>query len=243
MTHKLKNHYVTEVLPQNWEFWNPQQYPQPEGLAFGRGAPRAFGFCRRSTGLEETEALLVEEAQKISRALDPAQGSDSRSYIEAWARPPSRTWRASWGIWGLSVVHCEGKDTSAEVLGNIGWSWLSQRLPFSHRDLAYLRLQCWNASGQSNSRMRMQPDTSAVRLSKVILRSQPPLNTPFNRTLPNRKKRHSFTQYWAETSSSYQEACTSPWTNLTYQGAEARSKTRTKQAVEWRLQTQKFRQN
>ena len=39
----------------------------------------------------------------------------------------------------LAVVHCEGKDTSAEVLGNIGWSWLSQSLPFSHRDLAYLK--------------------------------------------------------------------------------------------------------
>ena len=253
MTHKLKNHYITEVLPQNWEFWNPQQDPQPEGLAFGRGAPRVFGSevkwvdCRRSTGLEETEAIFVEEPQKISCALNPAQGSDTRSYREAWARPPSRSWRVSWGIWGLALAHCEGKDTSAEVLGNIGWRWLSQRLPFSHRDLAYLKnpqapvLECLRPIKQQ---VRMQPSTSAVRLSKVILRSQPPLNTSFNRTLPNRRKRLSSTQYWADTSSSYQEAYTSPWTNLTYQGADTRSKkTRTQQVVEWRLQTQKFRQN
>ena len=126
----------------------------------------------------------------------------------------------------MSVVHCEGKDTSAEVLGNIGWSWLSQRLPFSHRDLAYLRLQCWNASGQSNSRMRMQPDTSAVRLSKVILRSQPPLNTPLDMALPTRGTRSSSTTS-GQAPVPPTEVCTSPFTNFTYQGqtSEARGST------------------
>ena len=41
---RTKNNYIAEVLPQEWEFWDPEQDPQPEGLALGRGTPRAFDF-------------------------------------------------------------------------------------------------------------------------------------------------------------------------------------------------------
>ena len=36
--------YITEVLPQKWEFWAPWQVPQPEHLALGRGFTTAFVF-------------------------------------------------------------------------------------------------------------------------------------------------------------------------------------------------------
>lgn len=91
----------------------------------------------------------------------------------------------------MALVHCEGKDTSAEVLGNIGWSWLSQRLPFSHRDLAYLKnpqAPVLEYLRPIKQQVRMQPSTSAVRLSRKC-EIWPPLNTSFNRTLPNEGKR------------------------------------------------------
>ena len=47
-TNRLKNNYVTEVLPWEWEFWALWQAPQPGCLALGGEASRTFGFegCR-----------------------------------------------------------------------------------------------------------------------------------------------------------------------------------------------------
>ena len=42
--------------------------------------------------------------------------------------------------------------------------------------------------------------------------------------LPIRGTRLSCTNQWADTSLSHQEACTSPWTNLTHKGADTSSK-------------------
>ena len=44
LTHKLENNYVTDVLPQEWEFWAPRQAPKSGGLASGGGTIKAFGF-------------------------------------------------------------------------------------------------------------------------------------------------------------------------------------------------------
>ena len=86
------------------------------------------------------------------------------------------------------------------------------------------RLQHWNSSGQTTSKIGTQPDPSADRLPKVILSSQPPQNTPLNTALTTRGTRPSSTHQRAGTSPSHQEDCTSPWTNLTHQGADTRSK-------------------
>ena len=43
-TQKLENNYITEVFPQEWEFWALGEAPQPGGLVSGGEAPRVFGF-------------------------------------------------------------------------------------------------------------------------------------------------------------------------------------------------------
>ena len=55
---------------------------------------------------------------------------------------------------------------------------------------------------------------------KVVLSSQPPLNTPLDMVLPTKGTRPSSTHQGAGTSPSHQEACTPGPTNLTYQEAE-----------------------
>ena len=43
-TNKVKNNYITEVIPQEWDFWVPCQALHPGDLASEGRAPRAFGF-------------------------------------------------------------------------------------------------------------------------------------------------------------------------------------------------------
>ena len=86
------------------------------------------------------------------------------------------------------------------------------------------RLQCWNTSGQTTSRIGTQPHTSADRLPKAVLISKPPLDTPLYTALSTRGTRPSSTHKWAGTSPSQQEACTRPRANLTHQGADTKSK-------------------
>ena len=42
--HKLKNNYITESLPQEWELWTQCQHPHPSHQALETWAPRIFGF-------------------------------------------------------------------------------------------------------------------------------------------------------------------------------------------------------
>ena len=84
--------------------------------------------------------------------------------------------------------------------------------------IAY-RFQCWNASGQTTSRMGTHTHPSADRVPKAILSSQPPINTPLDTALPTRGTRPSSTHKWASTSPSHQKASTrSLRTNLTHEG-------------------------
>ena len=65
---------------------------------------------------------------------------------------------------------------------------------------------------------------SAERLPKVILSPKLHLNTYLNRVLPTKGTRPSSSHHWAGTSPSHKDICTSPWTNLTNQEADTRSK-------------------
>ena len=66
VTHKLENNYITEVLPQEREFWTSQLAPQPVGLALGGGGPRTFGsegqksLRAEAQGLGKPKTLLLE---------------------------------------------------------------------------------------------------------------------------------------------------------------------------------------
>ena len=82
------------------------------------------------------------------------------------------------------------------------------------------------------------------RLSKVILSSQPPQNTPLEMALPIRRKRPNFTHENTSTSPSHQETCTSPWINLIHEGEIPKARgTIILQLLERRPQAQKVRQN
>ena len=129
-------------------------------------------------------------------------------------------------VWILFV----GKSTTtrvAEAPENIDRHEVSQRLPFCiktwHYSTAY-RLQCWNTSGKTTSRIGTQTSPpSADRVPKAILSSQPPINTPLH-TLPTWGIRPSSTHQWEDTSPSHQEASTSHKTNLAHQRADTISK-------------------
>lgn len=54
--HKLENNSVTEILPEEWEFWEPRQAPPPWGLALAGRVPRAFSF-------EDQQGLIAEAPQ------------------------------------------------------------------------------------------------------------------------------------------------------------------------------------
>ena len=106
------------------------------------------------------------------------------------------------------------------------------------------RLQCWDTSDQTTNRAGTQPQPPADKLPKVFLNPQPPLNTPWDTALFTRGTRHSSTHQWAGTSPSHQEACTSLQNILTHWGQTPEAKgTTTLQPREWKLQSQKVRQN
>ena len=81
-----------------------------------------------------------------------------------------------------------------------------------------------DTSLQTTSKTGAQPHPSVDRLPKVVLSSQTPKNTPPEEALVFRGKRLNATHQTAGTRPSHQDAYTSPWTNLTHQGADKRSK-------------------
>ena len=153
----------------------------------------------------------------------------------------------SWGGEGRLSLTTRARTLVAEAPGNIDWSEIFRRSIFWHQDPAppnNLWLQSWKTSGQTTTKIGIQPHPSEDRLPKVLLSSHPPQNTPLDMALPIRGTRPSCTHERAGTSPFHQEGCTSPWTKLTHQGADTRSKrTTVLQPVERTPQTQKVRQN
>ena len=141
---------------------------------------------------------------------DPGQSSDS---IGAWVKPTCGSWRVSWRGEGWLWLTVGARTLVAGAPGNIHWRELSWRLSIWHQDLAPV-LGCL----RPNNRMGTQPQPSADRLPKVNLSPQLPIYIPLDTSLSTRGTRPSSTHQWAGTSSSHQEACTRPWTNLTHKG-------------------------
>ena len=111
----------------------------------------------------------------------------------------------------------------AEALESIDLQELSQNLHFPTKTWTYTttyRLRCWNASGQTTSRRVTQGYSSADRLHKVIMSSQPLLKTNLDTGLPTRGTIHSSIHQLTGTNLHHQEACTSSRTKHTHQGAD-----------------------
>ena len=128
-------------------------------------------------------------------------------------------------VGALSLGHWTAREFQAP--GNINWQELSQRSQSRHQDLAppnCLQNPVLDASCQTTSKTGTQPHPSSDRLPKVILSSQTPPNTQHDMALPIRGTRLSSTHQSTSTSPSNQEAYTSPWTNLTHQGADTINK-------------------
>lgn len=120
-----------------------------------------------------------------------------------------------------------GRTLVADAPGNIVQHELCQKVPFWHQTWHYpttYRSQCCNNSGKTSSRIETQPHPSADCLSKAVLSSLPLINTPLDTSLPTKETKQSYFYQWAGNSSSHQEDSTSPWTNLTQQRADIRSK-------------------
>ena len=135
-------------------------------------------------------------------------------------------WFPSWGLNLSPAVEAQspGHWTSREFLdpGNINQSELSQRSSSQQQDLAppnSLQAPVLDVSGQTTSKTGTQPPPSAERLPKVILCSRyPKIQLLPQPCLPSSNHRST------GTSPSNQEAYTSPWTNITHNGADTRSK-------------------
>ena len=105
------------------------------------------------------------------------------------------------------------------------------------------KLQCWNAPGQTTRRIGTQTHPLAKRLPKVVLRSQPPLNTLLDMALLTRGNPTPPTTGQAPAPPTRKPAqAAGPTSPTRGQATEARGTT-TLQAVERRQQTQKIRQN
>ena len=201
--------------------------------------------CKSSARLEETETPFLEGAHKVSCELQPRakqwlHRSLGQTYL--WVL------EGLLGRQGLAVAHCSGKDTGSGGPREYFSAWVSL-LP----EVAILVLRpgptqqpagssAWTPRTKQPTRWEYSP--THWQLPKVILSPQPPLDTPLDTALPTRGTRPSSTLPWAGTSPSHQEACTSPWTNLS-QGLRQTPEARTTiwQPAERRPQTQKVRQN
>ena len=120
----------------------------------------------------------------------------------------------------MAVAPSGDKETGGRAPGNIDWREISQRSPFQHQDLAPPKSPQAPMLEHLRPNNQQDKNTAIDRLPKVVLSSQPPQNTPRDKDLPTRGTRPNSTDQRASTSPSHQEACTSPWINLTHQKQE-----------------------
>ena len=206
-THKLESNCITEVLPQEWEFWAPHQAPQPGGLAMGGGVPKESSFesqqglttkIPQDWGIQKLDSWRAYTGSCMH--LDP--GEKSGDFIRNWA----------WLTYQCLRVSCEGGWGSCGSLWGQGhWRWWFQWVLIGVGPLGgqhfltktwphptACRLQCWDASGQTTNRTWTQLHPSVDKLLKVFVNKQlPDKHTP-DTDLPTRGTRPS--SRWAGTS-------------------------------------------
>ena len=114
-TGKQENKYITEVLPQEWDFWAPHQAHQPGDLTSVGEDPRASGFEGRrgmsagapqDWGKQRLHSWRAHTRFHVHWAT--GQSSDS---IGDWIRWTCGSWRVAWGGGGQLWLTVGGKDT------------------------------------------------------------------------------------------------------------------------------------
>ena len=221
------------------------------GSGIGRRSPQSIWLwrpvgleCRGSTGMGETETLLLEGAHKVSCTLGPRPKQwlhRSLGQTFLWVLEHLL------GRWESAVARCGGKDTGGRPPREYWLAWAVPEVTILAMRLGPNQQPSGSSAGMLQAKNKQGGNTAlprANRLPKVILSQQPRINIPLDTALPTRRKRPSSTHQWAGASSSHQEACTSPWTNLAHQEADTRTK-KNYNPTAWGMETttQKVRQN
>ena len=136
----------------------------------------------------------------------------SNDFIGAWARPTCWSWRrlqeveaAVGSLWGQGHWWWKYCEILTDISSLRGCPFVTQTWPHSR----YCRLQCWDASGQTTSRVGTQPQSSTGRLPKTFLSPELSLNILLTLALHAKGTRPSSIHQWIGTRRLHHEACTS----------------------------------
>ena len=139
-THRLENNSITQVLPQEWQFWAWCQAHPPGVLASGGGTPRAFGFeCQQGLRAGDPQDRGKQRLHtwrahaRFHVQWDPGQSNGS---IRAWIRTTCRSFRVSWVGRSLLQFTVGARTLLVDTPGETHWHQLSWRWLFWHRELA-----------------------------------------------------------------------------------------------------------
>ena len=187
--------------------------------------PAGLGY-RGSIELGKTKTPLLEEG---SCTLDPGTLHRSLSQTYLWVLV-GLLWRQA-----SAVAHCGARTLAVEAPWNIHLPAFLEVTTLALRP-GTTQLPDGSNTGTPQATQPTQPDPSADKLPKVVLSPRLPLNISLDIVLSTRGPRPTSTQQCAYISSIHQEANTSPWTNLTYQETEIRSK-RSYKYVAWEMET------
>ena len=136
---QTENNYITEVLPQELEFWVPHEAPQPEGLELGVGDFRAFGFEGQwglSVGLHRTGGNRDSTLRRCTQGF-MCTGTEGKAVSPQKPGPDLRAdLRGTPGEVGVGCGPIQGQGHWWwRPLGNTPQCELSWRSPFWHQDL------------------------------------------------------------------------------------------------------------
>ena len=189
VTQRLENNYIIEDLPQEGECQIPWQVPQAGGQELRGWTPRVFDVENQqglSTGLEETETLLLVGAHRISCTMGPRtkQGNHknlNQTYLQildGFLESRGRVWLI------VGTGHCKQRSK-----GKI----INMSSPKGHHFG-----KIWpHSSGLRSPRInsRQGGETSANRLPEDLPGTQLPLITPSDTASPSSGTRLSYTHH------------------------------------------------
>ena len=103
MTNRMEDNYIAEILPQDWEFWNPFQIPQPGVLASGGGAPEHLALkVSGDSALEHHRTRRNRNSiSRSSHRVPYALSSRAKQWLHKnLGKIYLQFWRVSWGSKG-----------------------------------------------------------------------------------------------------------------------------------------------
>lgn len=237
--------YITETVSQELR-QNPISGSPDWGSGFRR-SPQNIRLWRtvghdwgNSVVLWEARTPLLESTHRVLCIYARTQGK-SINFIGTCSRPTCWSHRVSWGGRGQLWLAGETRALVAEVPGNTHWWELSCRPPHWHQDSFHPIVS--GMSQANNNRVGTQLHSSGDRLPTVFPRRESPLNKPLIQPCPLEGQDPALSTSGQEPVPPTRKPAQDSQTNLTHQRGDNRRVTAILHLVEWRLQTQKVRQN